>query len=81
MRKIKTPMQQNQSEPSHDTNNEIQTFMHRIQIAFAKNETKIAMITGATAGFVGGITTQRRLLQGTLGAVVPLLAFAYLSGE
>ena len=74
-------MQQNQSDQSPDTNNEIQTFMHRIEIAWAKNETKIAMITGATAGFVGGTTTRRRLLQSILGAVVPLLAFAYLGGE
>ena len=74
-------MQLNQSDPSRDTNNEIQTFMHRIQIAFAKNETKIAMITGSTAGFIGGTTTQRRVLQTILGAVVPLLAFMYLGGE
>ena len=74
-------MQQNQSEPSHDTNIDEPSFMQRIEIAFAKNETKIAIVTGATAGFIGGITTQRRLLQGILGAVVPLLAFAYLGGE
>ena len=55
--------------------------MHRIEIALTKSETKIAMVTGATAGFVGGITSQGRLLQSILGAVVPLVAFAYLDGE
>ena len=74
-------MQLNQSDPSRDTNSDEQSFMHRITTALAKSETQIAMITGATAGFVGGITSQRRLLQSILGAVVPLLAFAYLSGE
>ena len=80
MRKIKTPMQQNQSEPSHDTNIDEPSFMQRIEIAFAKNSTKIGMISGSCAGFIGGSTTQRRLLQSILGALVPLVAFAYLDG-
>jgi cell division protein FtsX len=74
-------MQLTQSVQSPNTNHEKQSIMHRIQIAIAKNETKIAMITGASAGFIGGVTTRRRVLQGFLGAVVPLVAFAYLSGE
>ena len=74
-------MQLTQSDQSPDTTNKKQSFVHRIEIAFAKSETKIAMITGSTAGFIGGTTTQRRVLQTILGAVVPLLAFMYLGGE
>ena len=74
-------MQQTQSNPSYDTNNDEQSFIHRITTALAKSETQIAMITGSTAGFIGGTTTQRRVLQSILGAVVPLLAFMYLGGE
>ena len=81
MPKPKRLMQLTQSHPSPDTNNEKQSIMHRIEIALAKSETKIAMITGASAGFIGGTTTQRRLLQSILGAVVPLVPFAYLDGE
>jgi hypothetical protein len=79
--RIKRTMQLNQSDPSPDTDSDEQSFMHRLMIALAKSETQIAMITGASAGFVGGITTQRRVLQSILGAVVPLVAFAYLGGE
>ena len=74
-------MQLNQNDPSHDTNSDEPSIMHRITTALTKNGTKIAMITGASAGFIGGTTTRRRLLQSILGAVVPLVAFAYLSGE
>ena len=73
-------MQLTQSDQSPDTNSDEQSIMHRIKIAFAKNSTKIGMITGSCAGFIGGTTTRRRVLQGILGAVVPLLAFAYLDG-
>ena len=73
-------MQQNQSDPSHDTNSDEESTMHRISIALAKNETKIAMVCGGMAGLIGGMTTQRRVLQSILGAVVPLVAFAYLDG-
>ena len=74
-------MQITQSHPSPDTNSDEQSFMHRITVALTKNGTKIAMITGASAGFIGGTTTRRRLLQSILGALVPLVAFAYLGGE
>ena len=74
-------MQLNQNDPSHDSNSDEPSFMHRITAALTKNGTRIAMITGASAGFIGGVTTRRRVLQGILGAIVPLVAFAYLDGE
>ena len=73
-------MQQTQNNPSYDTNSDEQSFMHRITTALTKSGTKIAMVTGATAGYVGGATIRRRILQSILGAVVPLLAFAILDG-
>ena len=55
-------------------------FMNRLTVAFARTDVKIAMVTGVAAGYVSGSTPQRRVLEATLGAFVPLAAFALLDG-
>ena len=54
------------------------TFLSRVTAALNKSETRIAMITGGVAGAVSANEPRQRAIQTILGAVVPLLAFAYL---
>ena len=54
------------------------SFLTRVTAALGKSETRIAMITGGVAGAVSANEPRQRAIQTILGAVVPLLAFAYL---
>ena len=54
------------------------TFLSRVTAAFDKSETRIAMLTGSVAGAVSADTSRQRVIQTALGALVPLLAFAFL---
>ena len=54
------------------------TFLSRVTDALGKSETRIAMLTGSVAGAVSADTSRQRVIQTALGALVPLLAFAFL---